>query len=498
MRRRHPGPGRSQARRSPALRIGPLSRGVAAACALLLLPGCAKTLDGTAVSIFADPFRVGGMEAVGGATGLRDDAPQPSRQVDGSDGGRVDQIAVQSVSDIEAFWQASYGDTFDGEFRPADSLVSWDARQVTGSFCDARTFLLINAAYCYLDNTIGWDRGLLLPSLRRVHGDMAINMVLAHEYGHSVARQAGLTLRRRTPTLVAEQQADCLTGVYLRWVAQGDSPRFTVSTGEGLNNVLAAMLVLRDPPLHEEDAVEGDEHGSAFERISAFQFGFTDGAASCASINVKEIRERRGELPVQLQGDETGEWPVSEESVRVVVAALTTVFNPTKPPRLTFDAAGAAPCADARPSPPASYCPATNTITVDLPALAQMGTPSERGKAVALSGDNTAYSVLASRYMLAIQAEHGGLVLDNAAAALRTACLTGVATTKLSQGVTNPDGSQVSITAGDLDEAVAGLLTNGLAASDVNGESVPAGFSRIDAYRTGVLGDTERCIKRFR
>jgi hypothetical protein len=44
---------------------------------------------------------------------------------------------------------------------------------------------------------------------------------------------------------------------------------------------------------------------------------------------------------------------------------------------------------------------------------------------------------------------------------------------------------------------VSGILTNGLAASDVNGESVPSGFSRIDAFRVGVLGDVDRCFKRF-
>ena len=32
---------------------------------------------------------------------------------------------------------------------------------------------------------------------------------------------------------------------------------------------------------------------------------------------------------------------------------------------------------------------------------------------------------------------------------------------------------------------------------NVNGEPVPAGFSRIDAFRIGVLGDQARCIKRF-
>ena len=91
--------------------------------------------------------------------------------------------------------------------------------------------------------------------------------------------QAGL-LAEETPTLVGEQQADCLAGVYMRWVAEGKSPRFTLSTGDGLNNLLAAMIAFRDPLLTESDGELGeDEHGSAFERVSAFQFGFTDGAA---------------------------------------------------------------------------------------------------------------------------------------------------------------------------------------------------------------------------
>jgi hypothetical protein len=72
-----------------------------------------------------------------------------------------------------------------------------------------------------------------------------------------------------------------------------------------------------------------------------------------------------------------------------------------------------------------------------------------------------------------------------------------VATSKLSKNITTADGNTVALTAGDIDEAVSGLLTNGLVAGDVNGESVPAGFSRIDAFRVGVLGDTDRCIKRF-
>ncbi|SKU06489.1 lipoprotein peptidase LpqM [Mycobacteroides abscessus subsp. abscessus] len=55
----------------------------------------------------------------------------------------------------------------------------------------------------------------------------------------------------------------------------------------------------------------------------------------------------------------------------------------------------------------------------------------------------------------------------------------------------------VILSGGDLDEAVSELLSSGRASSDVNGETAPAGFSRIDAYRIGVLGNDQTCAKRF-
>jgi predicted metalloprotease len=470
----------------------------AVAMAVFLLTSCSTTLDGRPVSVFADPFRVAGMEAVDGPTGLRPDAEPATRDIDGTDGGQIDEIGGQSISDIEEFWKTVYPETFPGEFTPVKKVLSWDADGYDGVFCEESTYGLVNAGYCPLDRSIGWDRGELFPALRRANGEMAITMVLAHEYGHSVQKQAKLN-KRATPTLVSEQQADCFAGVYMRWVAEGNSHRFTLSTGEGLNTLLAGMISFRDPLLSEDDIFTdgGDEHGSAFERISAFQFGFTDGASACAAIDAKEVAQRRGDLPIELQQDQTGDWPVSEESVRTVLDAMNILFSPARPPTLSLDAASAADCPDARPSPPASFCPTTNTITVDLPGLEKLGAAGGTDQASVLSGDNTAYSVLISRFMVAVQHQHGGLTLDTAEAGLRTACLTGVATTKLTHEVTTPDGQTFALTAGDLDEAVAGLLTNGLAAGDVNGEPVPAGFSRIDAFRIGVLGDEERCLKRF-
>lgn len=467
----------------------------AAVCAVLSATACTTTLQGRPVSVFDDPFRVAGMVATDGPTGLRPDAQQPSREVQDTDGGEIDRLAASAISDVEDFWATTYPEVFGKDFRPVDGLVSWDSQGFDGYFCGGDTYDLVNAGFCDADNTIGWDRGELLPALRAANGDMGVAMVLAHEYGHAIQHQAGFN-EPDAPVLVTEQQADCFAGAYMRWVAEGDSPRFTLNTGDGLNGVLAAVIAFRDPLFAEGDAMAGiDEHGSAFERVSAFQFGFTDGAASCAGIDLREIGQRRGDLPVLLPDDQTGELPVTEDSVRSIVDAMNVVFSPARPPQLVFDADAAKSCRKARPSPPVSYCPDTNSLIVDLDELEAMGVQTDSGEGLA-AGDNTAYSVVMSRYLQALQNEKG-LVLDSAEAALRTACLTGVATTELSRDITTPGGNTIALTAGDLDEAVSGILTNGLAASNVNGDSVPSGFSRIDAFRIGVLGDQQRCLTRF-
>jgi hypothetical protein len=179
--------------------------------------------------------------------------------------------------------------------------------------------------------------------------------------------------------------------------------------------------------------------------------------------------------------------------VTALVETLNQVFTPKQAPTLSFNGAE---CTDAKATPPASYCPATNTIGVDLPALTEMGVKASERDQVLMQGDNTAYSVVMARYAQALQHERG-LALDSAESALRTACLTGAANRKLAEPVTTASGNSVSITAGDLDEAVAGLLTNGMAASDVDGNTVKAGFDRIDAFRAGVLGDDQGCYQRY-
>jgi predicted metalloprotease len=473
----------------------------AAGCMALLLAGCGGVTQGQAVSPLYNPFRVAGLPAEDGPSGIKDGAPDPIGDVEDTDGGDVDKLALLAVNDVADYWGQHYADSLDGSFAPIENLLSYDSEDPSSpTVCGNETYQAPNAFFCPSKDIMAWDRGVLVPIGQEFFGDVSIAALLGHEYGHAVQHMAGL-VDDDTPVIVSEQQADCFAGSYIRWVAEGQSPRFMLSTGDGLNHVLAAAITLRDPLIEPGDSelLEAG-HGTALDRVSAFQMGFSGGPGDCARIDLDEIQERRGDLPMALPLDESsgevqsGDIALDEDVLARQMDVLGEIFQLEEAPRLSFDAED---CDDARPSPPASYCPSTNTISVDLPAMQQLGeVASERNK-VLVQGDNTALSVLASRYALAVQHE-AGEKLDTAAAALRTACLTGVAQAAMGSPIELPSGGSLTLTAGDLDEAVAGLLTNGLVASNVNGDTVPAGFTRIVAFRSGLGGDQDLCYQRFK
>lgn len=465
------------------------------ACCVLGLAGCANTVDGTPVSQLGNAYQIAGLPVVDGPSGLRPHPKSADRAVRGTDSGQMDRLAVNAIADIEDFWQEAYPKTFWATFHPVQSLMSWDSTGPnTGEFCGNPTTGFDNAGYCINQNTLGWDRGALLPKLVRMFGTMAVPMTLAHEYGHAVAHQSEM-VDSRTQTLVGEQMADCLAGTYLRWVAQNNSPRFTLSTGDGLNKVIAALIAFRDDPIEIGDIV--DSHGSAFERVSAFQHGFIDGAAECTRIDMAEITKRRGGLPASPPSGVSTQIPISVDTLRTLMTVLKSVYptNGTTAPRLTVSGAACDEPGRRVASPPAVYCPISNTVALDLRRLTDLAQPThDQGQ---ITGDFTAFSVVISRYALAVENQHG-LPLDNGQSALRAACLTGVASAALAKPTTPAqEPNPVVLSAGDLDEAVSGLLTNGMVASDVNGVTIPAGFSRIDAFRDGVAGTTDRCLTRY-
>jgi predicted metalloprotease len=470
---------------------------VIAFAAALVVAGCSTVVDGRALSMLNDPFRVGGLAATNGPSGIRSNAPSPTGTVVNTDNATIDKLSLLSVNDIEEYWKSVYGQSLQGNFVPVGKLVSYDSNDPNSPVvCHNDTYKLVNAFFTSRCNLIAWDRGVFMPVAQRYFGDMSVNGVLAHEFGHALQQMAKL-VTRKDPTIVREQQADCFAGVYLFWVAAGKSPRFTLSTADGLDHVLAGIITTRDPVM-DADTENDDEHGSALDRISAFQLGFLSGASACAGINKQEIEQRRGDLPTTLLADpnrdpETGGVTINQDTLSTLMEVLGKIFSPKSPPTLSYQAAD---CADAKASPPASYCPATNTIVVDLPALTAMGKAADENERTLPQGDDTALSVVMSRYALAVQHERG-LPMQSPWTALRTACLTGVAHRKMAEPIDTPSQKELLLTAGDLDEAVSGLLTNHLVASDADGTSVPAGFTRIAAFRGGVAGNMDSCYSRY-
>nr|WP_084027832.1 peptidase [Mycobacterium avium] len=477
-----------------------MSARAAIVCAgvVLLVTGCTTVVDGRGVSILNDPFRVAGLSAVDGPSGPRPNGPKPTGTVDNTDGGAIDKLALLSINDIEEYWKQAYGQPLKGSFTPVEELVSYDSDSPDSpAVCRSATYRNVNAFFTSQCDVIAWDRGVFIPVGESMFGNMFITGVLAHEYGHAVQQMAKL-VTRKDPTIVREQQADCFAGVYLWWVAAGKSPRFTLSTGDGLDRVLAGMITTRDPVM-DSDTRNDDEHGSALDRVSAFQMGFITGTPACAAIDMNEILQRRGDLPTTLRVDrsgvpQTGEVAINQDTLSTLMELMGKIFVLPQPPRLSYNPAD---CSGAKASPPASYCAETNTITVDLPALQKIGQVANEKEHSLPRGDDTALSIVMSRYVLAVQRDRG-LSLHSPWTALRTACLTGVAHRKMAEPIDLPSHHDLVLTAGDLDDVVSGLLTNHLVASDVDGVTVPAGFTRIAAFRIGVGGDEGVCYKRFR
>jgi predicted metalloprotease len=471
--------------------------GIAAACVALTLAGCsqAAALDGRAVSMRYDPYRVAGLPTSDGPSGPRTAPPSAAHRVQNTDDGQIDRQALSAVDDIEDFWRQHYSDAFAGTFTPVSRLVSVDPRTsdtICGEQASAFDF---NALYCAPDDLIAWDRIDLMPVAKEFFGDMTINGLLAHEYGHALQTRAGLVGEQKSSILVREQQADCMAGVYMRWVAEGRSSRFTINTTRALDQVMAGAIAGRDPvSTFDTMSLDPPSHGTALDRVSAFQTGFDVGADGCAAIDSAEIEQRRGNLPPSLfdPASPQSDITIDEQTLATLMELLDQIFAPANPPKLSTTGEGCS----ATQQQPVAYCADTNTIGVDLPTLRRLGAPADESDFVLLQGDNTALSMVTSRYVLALQQEKG-LALNTPVAAMRTACLTGVAQRKMADPISGPSGNKLVLGAGDLDEAVSGLLTNPIVATDVNGTPVPSGFTRILAFRTGLLGNADDCYQRF-
>lgn len=479
--------------------------GLLSACAGQVVPGRARP------SVDVSQQSVGGLPVVQGPSGLRPGVPDAKLTVRDNAGTPVDKLAVDSLSDIYRFWSQTLPKDFGKKFTPVEKLVSFDSQGANETVCGQSSQGVANAFYCPADDSIAWDRGALLPTLQQMFGQMAVVTVLANDVGHAVQVRLGVNLGQ--PPIVLAQQADCYTGAFIRWVAEGDAPHFRISTGNGLNQVLSTLMFLRDEvgPL----PADPETQGSSFDRVTAFQLGFTNGPVRCSQIDIAEIRQRVTELGFTPASEANDNVPVDADTLALLQQSLNATFrgggNGTPPQMVVNNGT----CADGSGTAPASFCPQDNTIAVDVTALNQLAAlpadpevgPADPEQSAADRpepgpvgdglGDFAAFADVASRYALGVQ-QSLGISLDDKNAGLRTACLTGAWAGVIRHDTSDSTGQQLLLGPGDLDEAVAELLSpTSVIAGDVHGDVVPAGFARVASFQDGFLQGSTVCTAQF-
>lgn len=462
---------------------------------LLAVSGCVtddrrEVVTGEPVSAYSDPFTVAGLPVTDGPSGLRSDNEGPDLDIRGADGGEVDDLMAAALADLQTYWKQAFKPAFGQDFKTGLTFVSWDAnsgRSLSESFCGESTFRQVNAAFCPDRTEIGWDRGILMPALLDEFGPMAPVTVIAHEYGHFVQQIGGFD--KSTSPIVSEQQADCLSGNFIRWIAEGKGQYLEINTGDGLNTAVAALVSARDGRRGRSD------HGTAFERAQAFETGFGSGPATCGAISELTVNEQRDQMPPRF--DNTGSidsTPFSDSGLNSVVDSVSAFFDLPESTRPEVETASTNPSCDdveAATEAPVIFCPTTNTVSMDPTELALIATNGTDGPSALpsfIGGDFSAYSLVASRYAIAAQKARGQ-VIDQPLTAARAACATG------QWARSTAEAGTFTLRGGDLDELVSGLLSSGAVASDVTGRSLPSGFSRIDAFSAGYFGADQGCSR---
>ena len=221
---------------------------VMAAAAAVLVAGCARepeplVVQGRAVSMRYDPNRVAGLPVNDGPSGPRTAPPSAAGSVRNTDDG-APIVSQRWPSGHRGLLAAALPETLPGSFSPVSGLVSVDPGQHTECAGQIRGFSF-NAAYCRRRGDVITGTGPGCCRSRRSSLASWRSTGYWPEYGHALQRKGRLG-RRQHPELVSEQQADCFAGVYLRWVAEGDSSRFELNTTEALDKVLAGAIAIRD------------------------------------------------------------------------------------------------------------------------------------------------------------------------------------------------------------------------------------------------------------
>ncbi|PZD74317.1 hypothetical protein C1752_01316 [Acaryochloris thomasi RCC1774] len=169
-------------------------------------------------------------------------------------------------TDISRFWSR----TFRGIGRPWRKPIAYEYRSIAKTPCGiAGKF---NAIYCLHNHSI-YVNVPLLEQANYQAGDFAAITILAHEYGHAVQNQLGLSRLHRY--LVQEElQADCFAGVY----AQDANRRRLLDPTDVQEGYTQSYM-------SGQNNFHPNSHGTRRQRARAFYRGVTHGFRACLAYS---------------------------------------------------------------------------------------------------------------------------------------------------------------------------------------------------------------------
>lgn len=183
----------------------------------------------------------------------------------------IDDLMNFAVGDVNQFWSAVFEEQGERYVEP-ESVTAYSRTIRTG--CGAS--VPDNAFYCGVDNSIYYDADFL-ESLLDEFGDFSPVFVVAHEWGHLVQAQLGILDQRRRADIQNELQADCFAGAY----TQSAESRGLLEEGD-VDEGVATALQAGDP--RGTAWYEPGAHGTAQQRMQAFQSGYSEGLEACMAI----------------------------------------------------------------------------------------------------------------------------------------------------------------------------------------------------------------------
>lgn len=433
---------------------------------------------------------VGALVLVLGATALVLPAGAASRSAE-----HYTASPEASLADIQAYWARALPETYrrDYEEIPADRIHPYSSddpppgcgtrgttpyRQVAG-----------NAFYCEPGDFIAYDEEVLIPRLREQYGDIAVGLVLAHEFGHAIQGRVGAP---SGAYVYMELQADCFAGAWTGRIAEGSDTELRASDDD-LDRALAGFLDLRDPSGTEGGA--HGAHGNAFDRAGAFQDGLAGGADACRAYESDPPAVTQAGFASAEDQAVNGDPPLAE-SLPMVTTNLDAYWDDTVrrydgAPELVAVRRGTVSCGDGSDAPDDSdggvltesviYCADRDAIVY---ATAALGEPSEE------IGDMAAGVLVASAWASAVQHDLG-VDLGTARARAASDCLAGAWAGAVERGEATDDAdAAISFSPGDLDEILA-VYVRTAGAGDRRRGTV---LDRLTRFRTGFADGPAACL----